>query len=112
MSIRLYFDEHVNGALARALRRHNVDVLTVQQDGLEGEPDPVIFERATELGRVLVSFDRDMVAIADEHVTLELDFAGLLFLRRATIGQHVDNLEYLATLEPMEFFNKILFLPL
>lgn len=49
MSIRLYHDEHVRSAVTEGLRKRGVDVLTAQEDGAEGTPDPALLDRATAL---------------------------------------------------------------
>ncbi len=58
MSIALYMDENVHRGITDGLRIRNVDVLTVQEDGRTGLPDPLILDRATELERVLFSLTR------------------------------------------------------
>jgi predicted nuclease of predicted toxin-antitoxin system len=57
----LYTDINVDGALIRALRSHGVDVITAQEDGGQGKPDVAILNRASELGRLLVTADQDWV---------------------------------------------------
>lgn len=39
MAIRFYCDEHVDPAIAKALRTRGVDVLTAQEAGMLGVPD-------------------------------------------------------------------------
>ncbi|MBC6471594.1 MAG: DUF5615 family PIN-like protein [Hormoscilla sp. GM102CHS1] len=51
MTITLYMDEQVPIGIATGLRRRGVDVLTVQEDGRSGYQDPILLDRATELGR-------------------------------------------------------------
>ena len=112
MSIAFFFDENVNGILAKALRRRHVDVLTVQWDGLDSQPDPVVFARSIELNRVLVSNDQDMLAIAGDHMDRNVPFPGLLFLNTARLREHLESLEYIArTGEPEDFANCIWYLP-
>ncbi|GAB4296265.1 MAG: hypothetical protein Fur0025_33790 [Oscillatoriaceae cyanobacterium] len=53
MSLALYMDEHIHLAITVGLQFRGVDVLTVQNDGRTGTPDPILLERATELGRVI-----------------------------------------------------------
>jgi predicted nuclease of predicted toxin-antitoxin system len=60
--VRLYLDENVNGAVVEGLRQRGVDLLTAQEEGREGAPDPAVLDRATELGRDLFSQDRDLLA--------------------------------------------------
>ncbi len=49
MAIAQYMDEHVRRAITIELRLRGVDVLTVQEDGRTGFPDPIVLDRATEL---------------------------------------------------------------
>jgi predicted nuclease of predicted toxin-antitoxin system len=53
MTLMLYMDEHVPRAVTVALRLRQIDVITVQEDGLTGSRDPQVLDRATELGRIL-----------------------------------------------------------
>lgn len=41
MTIALYMDEHVHRAITSELRRRDVDVLTVQEDGRAGTADTI-----------------------------------------------------------------------
>lgn len=54
-----YADEHVQSGIVEGLRRRGIDVLTVQEDFREGAPDPEVVDRATELGRVVLTADAD-----------------------------------------------------
>lgn len=49
MSLALYMDENVHGAIINGLRQRNVDVLSVQEDNRSGISDPEVLDRATEL---------------------------------------------------------------
>lgn len=53
MTLMLYMDEHVPRAVTVALCLRQIDVITVQEDGLTGSRDPQVLDRATELGRIL-----------------------------------------------------------
>lgn len=113
MSVTFYFDENVNGILAKALRRRRVEVLTVQKDGLESAPDPEVFSRSIELNRVLVSNDEDMLAIASDYMARKSPFPGLIFLHRASLSEHLEALEYIAqSAAPEDLADGIFFLPL
>lgn len=57
MSLSLYMDVHVQGAITDALRSRQVDVLTAQEDGARTTADEDLFERTTLLNRVLFSRD-------------------------------------------------------
>jgi len=40
-------DENVNGAITRELRKRGHDILTVQEDGRGGQPDPEAWVRTS-----------------------------------------------------------------
>jgi len=54
-------DVHVPRAVTTVLRLRLVDVLTAQEDGAAQFDDDRLLEKATELGRVLVSQDEDLL---------------------------------------------------
>lgn len=58
---KLYMDEHVHAAIVVELRARGVDVITAQEDGHVGNPDPTLLDRATLLGRLLVTYDVDFL---------------------------------------------------
>src|SRR5215510_8696037 len=60
MGVPLYFDVHVPYAITLGLRLRGVDVLTSQEDGTREVDDDVLLDRATALGRVLFSQDKDL----------------------------------------------------
>ncbi len=62
-SIRFYFDQHIQGALVQGLRSRGMDVLTAQDAGRCGLPDPDQLAFATAVGRVMVTFDPDYLAL-------------------------------------------------
>ena len=55
MSLRLYMNYHVPSAITRGLRDRGVDVLIAAEDGTRQLPDEELLDRATALGRVLVT---------------------------------------------------------
>jgi predicted nuclease of predicted toxin-antitoxin system len=64
MAVALYLDHHVSRAIATGLRLRGVDVLTAYEDGTNEFSDPALLDRATSLGRVLVSQDDDLLSEA------------------------------------------------
>jgi hypothetical protein len=54
----LYADEDFSYPAVLELRRLGHDVITVQQDGLAGTPDPGVLARAHSLGRVVLTYNR------------------------------------------------------
>ncbi|MGE0431452.1 MAG: DUF5615 family PIN-like protein [Planctomycetota bacterium] len=98
MTVRFYFDEHVPRPIVSALRRLDVDVLTVFEDDHAGDADEVLLERAAETGRVVFTMDTDFLRLANDHAAAGNEFAGVVFARqtRVTIGQCVADLHVIA----------------
>ena len=74
-----------------------------------------MLERATELGRVLFSQDRDFLILAHRWLQAGRIFSGLVYAHQlnVTIGQAVEDLEVIAQLLlPKEAENQVYFLPL
>lgn len=61
--IRFYLDEQVARAVASALRRRGVDVLTVQDAGLLGAADEEHLSRALRERRVIFTQDTDFLRL-------------------------------------------------
>lgn len=115
MSIQLYMDEHVPSAITAGLRRRGVDVLTAQEDGMEGTDDPDLLDRALRLGRVVFSRDDDFLREAARRQSLGQAFAGVIYAHqlRVSVSQCITDLELIAlAAEPGEFVNRVQFLPL
>jgi hypothetical protein len=113
--LAVYLDEHVHGAIRDGLRRRGIDVLTVQGDGREAGSDPAMLDRATELGRVLFSQDRDLLTEATRRQRAGEAFGGVIYARQreVPIGVCIEDLTLIATLgEPEEFRDRVQFLPL
>ncbi|MGH9380412.1 MAG: DUF5615 family PIN-like protein [Thermoanaerobaculia bacterium] len=62
--IRFHLDEPVDLAVARALRRHGIDVTTTPESGLRTASDKHQLEFASREGRVLVTHDADFLRLA------------------------------------------------
>jgi hypothetical protein len=56
--VQLYADEDFPLAVVAELRRLRHDVLTVQDDGRRGIPDPDVLARAHALGRAVLTHNR------------------------------------------------------
>jgi len=61
--IRFQLDEHIPSAVARALRRRGIDVLTATEAGLLGADDRAHLASAHAAGRVVVTQDADFLAL-------------------------------------------------
>jgi Domain of unknown function (DUF5615) len=108
-------DVHVPRAVTIALRLRSVDVLTAQEDGAAQFDDDRLLARATELGRILVSQDEDLLREGVRRLREGEDFAGVVYSHqvRVTIGQLVEDLELIAKATAREeWFGKIAYLPI
>ena len=97
------------------LRRRQVNVISTQEQGTGRFADEALLERATELGRVLFTHDDDFLAIAARWKNEGREHAGIIYVHqlRLSIGEMIDNLEYVALAHsPEELHNQVLFLPL
>jgi len=108
-------DVHVRRAVTAALRLHSIDVLTAQEDGSAELADDALLKRATELGRVLVSQDEDLLREGAKWLRERKDFSGIIYAHqlRITVGQMVEDLELIAgATSRNEWWGKIEYLPL
>lgn len=108
-------DVHIPRAVTTALRMRSIDVLTAQEDGAAELEDDRLLQRATVLGRVLVSQDQDLLREAARRFREGGDFSGIVYAHqlRVTIGQMVQDLELIATAtSPNEWHRKIEYLPI
>lgn len=115
MTLKYYMDEQVEKAITQGLRRLGIDVLRVQDDGHSSTDDEIILDRAAALGRVVVTRDRDFLAIAQARQVNGTPFAGVVYASATTvsIGQCVNDLETIAGVyDPDDMLNKVEYLPL
>ena len=115
MSVRLYTDVHVPFAITAELKIRRVDVLTAQIDNATRLDDSPLLERATELGRILFSQDKDLLKVATQRQRTSIAFAGVIYAHqlRVSIGRCVEDLELIAKATDLEEWrNRVEFLPL
>jgi hypothetical protein len=115
MAINFYFDVHIPLAITNGLRIKGIDVLTAQEDDGDQLPDDKLMERATQLNRVLFTFDSDLLVIGAKFKSKEINFSGLTFAHPIdiTIGQCVQDLEIISNILTLEETkNQIIFLPI
>ena len=108
-------DVHVRRAVTAALRLRSIDVLTAQEDGAAELGDELLLERATKLGRVLVSQDEDLLREGARRLSEHKDFSGIIYAHqlRITIGQMVEDFELIARATSQdEWWGRIEYLPL
>ena len=115
MPLRFYMDVHIPKAIATGLRLRGVDVLTAQEDGRGREDDDPLLSRASELNRVMFSFDTDMLRIANQRQHEGTRFEGLVFAHptEISVGECTRDLEIIAKSgEPGDLRNQVVYLPL
>jgi hypothetical protein len=98
MAIELFFDVHVDHAIAAQLRLRQVDVLTAQEDAADQLSDELLLEHASRLARPIVTHDIRFQAMAEDWQRRGRPFCGLIFAHpmQISIGQCVRDLELIA----------------
>jgi hypothetical protein len=89
--IRLYFDESVEVDVAEQMKLRGIDAVTVRDLGLRGDKDINHLRRASEMGRVLCTYDTDFLRLhtqGHEHSGIAFGFHD-----RTTYGDWVRGLE-------------------
>ena len=114
MAVSFYLDHNVDRAIADGLRRRGVDLLTAYEDGRHRADDSALIDRATALGRVAVSSDRDFIREAHRRQRDGIDFAGVIYAPQSIpIGPCINDLALVAEAsDPHDLANTLLFLPL
>lgn len=80
VDIKFLMDEHVPLAITRGLQKREVDVLTVQEAGLDHIDDRLILAFALEHERVIFTQDEDFLALNQEGVK----HAGIVYVHQQT----------------------------
>jgi predicted nuclease of predicted toxin-antitoxin system len=115
MTLRFYFDQHMPRAVVLGLQRRAIDVLTTQDEGTGRWRDERLLERSTELDRVFVTEDEDLLAIAHRWMEVARPFTGLVRTRepKRLIGRTIEDLLIVAhCYDPQEIANQVVFVPL
>lgn len=115
MPVALYMDAHIPRAITLGLRMRSVDVLTAQEDGAETFSDSELLDRANQLGRVIFTFDDDLLVETTKRQRPRQSLAGVIYAHplRISIGQCIRDLELIAkAAEPEDLRDFIHFLPL
>jgi len=108
-SLRFHLDEHVNTAIANALRRREIDVTTTAEAGLCGADDQSQIAYAWRERRVIVTHDDDFLRWHSRGVP----HAGIAYCRQEahSLGQIIEMLILMHdTLTPGEMMGQIQFL--
>lgn len=67
--LRFYLDENVPIAVAEQLSLLDIDVVSARSQDQLGDTDINHLQRATEMGRVLCTYDQDFLRIASQNVS-------------------------------------------
>ncbi len=91
-------DEHIRRAITNGLKLRGIDVITVQEDGRTGTPDPILLDRATKLNRVVFTQDDDFLVLANRRQQEGINFSGVIYAHQqsVTVGECVRDLEIIA----------------
>jgi predicted nuclease of predicted toxin-antitoxin system len=106
-----YFDEPVELAVIEQLTHGGVDAVSAHALGFLGKPDAFHLQTATEMGRVLCTYDTDFLVLAAEVEA----HSGIVYAPQTStsIGQWVRDVRALAeTYTAEDFVNMVLYLPL
>lgn len=115
MTVALYMDHHVPQAVTDGLRLRGVDVLTAFEDGSQKTDDPDLLDRATALGRVLVTQDGGFLREGGLRQQRGVPFAGIVYghQQQVSVGGLVTDLEIIAkVMDPADLANQLMHLPL
>ena len=114
--LRLVSDEDVHDDIIRGLRRREptLDIVRVIDVGLGHTPDPIILEWAANHDRILLTGDLNtMVGFALARVQSGLPMPGVLALLENTgVGAVIEDILLVATCEPDDIKDQILYIPL
>ncbi|MBZ0318395.1 MAG: DUF5615 family PIN-like protein [Anaerolineae bacterium] len=93
--LRFYFDESVELAVSEQLAAGKIDVVSAHSLEKLGDEDINHLQRATELGRVLCTYDSDFLILAAEGV----EHAGIVYAQqqKTSIGDWVRGIRVLHT---------------
>lgn len=80
--IRYHLDEHIDPDIARALRRHGIDVTTTVEARLLSRSDRSQMEYTRAAGRVIVTHDADFLRMASE----DSDHPGIIYCHRTALS--------------------------
>jgi predicted nuclease of predicted toxin-antitoxin system len=108
MALQFHLDEHIDSALAIALRRRGINVSTTVEAMLCGVSDVQQLEFGKREKRVIVTHDADFLTV----VVCDHAHCGIVFVPagKRTLRQTIDRLVLLsATLEPADMIGHVEF---
>lgn len=114
MTPLFYADVHLPIDIVHGLRRRGIDILRAQEDGQGRTADPALLDRATALGRMMVTQDDDFLIEAERRQRHGIPFAGIAYAhqQRVTVSSMIRDLELIASvMEAHELRNGVEHLP-
>ena len=108
MNYTSYFDESVELAVSEQLEKAGIDVVSAHSLAALGDSDPEHLKRATEMGRVLCTYDTDFLIMAGDGTA----HTGIIFghSKHTTISDWVREIRHLqATVTPEEATGQIFY---
>ena len=115
MKVSFLMDVHVPFAVTKALRLRGIDVLTAQEDDAAELDDLSLLRRATELSRMLVTQDRDLLREGDECLERQELFFGVVYSHRirVPVGRMIADLALMGEASTAgEWINVVAHLPI
>ena len=106
---RFYFDESVQLAVSQQLALSGLDVVSAHSLDELGDSDSNHLIRATEMGRVLCTYDVDFLVLANEMT----DHAGIIFAtqKKTSIGGWVREIRALhSQMQAEDFVGLVIYL--
>lgn len=98
--LRFLADEDFNQDIVRGVLRENpdIDVTSIQEEGLSSIDDPLVLETAAQQNRILLSHDvRTMLPEAYARIAAGQRMPGVFFVRQTTpIGKAIEEIVILA----------------
>ncbi len=107
--VRFHLDENVDPDIARALRRHGVDVTTTVEAGLRMSDDETQWTYAQREERVIVTHDDDFLVLASQST----EHFGVAYCRphKRSIGEILETLRLIyEVLSPDELRGRVEYL--
>ncbi len=104
--VKYYLDENIAKSVLKGLRDRDIDVVSVTDVGMRTKSDIEHIQKALELERVIVTFDKDFVILHSDGVT----HAGIAYFnsRKNSIGDIINHLELLyEVMDAEDMFNRV-----
>jgi uncharacterized protein with PIN domain len=104
--LRYYIDENLTPEIALQLQLRGIDAISVRDLDSLGETDEIHLQRATEMGRIVVTTDVDFLRLAASGV----EHAGIIFGRQQKyhIGDWVKELaSFVLVYDMTDFVNHV-----